>query len=81
MSLETRRSGKEILCYKAKTGLPLKILLRFAGVSQRTWREWAQRRGIETKHNNNIPRNYYLTPQEIASIALYYNSERLHSAV
>ena len=61
----------EIMRYKSKTGLSLKALLKYAGISQRTWREWAKRRGIETGHNNNIPKVYYLTPDEISSIIAY----------
>jgi len=57
--------------FKAKTGLPLEILLAFAGIPQRTWREWQERRDIETKHNNNIPRNYHITPEEIRAIIAY----------
>jgi len=30
-----------------------------------------QRPGIETKHNNNIPKNYYLTPEEEGAIIAY----------
>jgi len=78
MSLETRQTAeKEILRLKTKTGLPLKTLLRYAGISLRTWREWMQRRGIETKHNNNIPKNYFLTPQEIAAIVMYCTVNQL----
>jgi transposase InsO family protein len=78
LSLETRQAAeKEIVRYQTKTGLPLKTLLRYAGISQRTWREWAQRRGMETKHNNNIPRNYYLTPEEITAIVLYCTENQL----
>jgi len=78
MSLETRQTAeKEILRLKIKTGLPLKTLLRYAGVSPRTWREWMRRRGIETKHNNNIPKNYFLTPQEIAAIVMYCAANQL----
>jgi transposase InsO family protein len=62
---------KEIQRLKVKTGLPLETLLKFAGIAQRTWREWQQRQGIETKHNNNIPRNYYLTPEEVSAIIAY----------
>jgi transposase InsO family protein len=57
--------------WQDKTRLPLETLLRYAGISQRTWREWAERRGIETKHNNNIPKAYYLTPDEIKAIIKY----------
>jgi len=72
MSLEIRQVVEmEITRYKAKTGLSFKVLLKYAGISQRTWREWGQRRGIETRYNNNIPRTYHLTPEEIKAIVTY----------
>ena len=72
MSLEIRQIAEgEITRYKAKTGLPLKILLKYAGIPQRTWREWGERRCIETRHNNNIPRTYHLTREEVKAIVIY----------
>jgi transposase InsO family protein len=78
MSLEARRTvEQEILRLKVKTELPLETLLIYGGISWRTWREWQQRRNVETKHNNNIPKNYYLTPDEIAAIVLFCSSNPL----
>jgi len=72
MSLAVRIiAEKEIQRFKVKTELPLETLLKFAGIPQRTWREWQQRRDVETKHNNNIPRTYYLTPEEVSAIVAY----------
>ena len=72
MSLEIRQKAeREIMHYQAKTKLPLETLLRYAGIPERTWREWTERRGVETKHNNNIPKAYYLTPDEIRAIIEY----------
>jgi hypothetical protein len=72
MSLEVRQTAeREILRYHTKTGLPLHALLKYAGIPQRTWREWSERRDVETKHNNNIPKAYYLTPEEIKAIIAY----------
>jgi len=62
---------KEILRYRTRTNLPLEYLLKHAGISKRTWHEWMRRRGIETKHNNNIPKNYYLTPEEERAMVGY----------
>jgi len=62
---------KEILRYRTRTNLPLEYLLKHAGISKRTWYEWMQRRGVETKHNNNIPKNYYLTPEEERAMVGY----------
>jgi transposase InsO family protein len=78
MSLQVRQTvEREITRLVSKTGLPLPTLLRYAGIPERTWREWQQRRDIETKHNNNIPKNYYLTPDEIRAIILYCSANPL----
>jgi len=72
MSLEGRQTAeREIVRYQAKTGLPLSTLLKYAGIPPRTWSEWAERKDVETRHNNNIPKAYYLTPQEISAILAY----------
>jgi hypothetical protein len=36
-----------------------------------------ERRGIETKHNNNIPKIYFLTPEEVSAIIAYCVSNPL----
>ena len=78
MSLEVRQiAEREIMRCKAKTGLPLETLLKYAGISERTWREWQERRGVETKHNNNIPRTYYLTDEEIKAVVAYCRENQL----
>jgi hypothetical protein len=45
----------EITRLKVLTELPPPVPLSFAGIPERTFREW---RGLGTKHNNNIPRGY-----------------------
>jgi len=78
MGLEERQLAEgEITRLKALTELPLEELLGYAGISERTWREWQKRRGVETGHNNNIPRNYYLTPEEIMAIVGYCSADKL----
>jgi transposase InsO family protein len=72
MSLRTRTIiENEISRFKNLTGLPLEFLLGHAGISQRTWYEWLERQGVETKHNNNIPKSYYLTQEEEQAIIAY----------
>jgi putative transposase len=72
VSLEVRQTAeREIRRYHAKTWLPLTALVKYAGIPHRTWREWAKRRGAETKHNNNIPKSYHLTPEEVQAIIAY----------
>jgi transposase InsO family protein len=78
MSLEVRKiAEREIIRLKTKTELPLEILLEYAGISERTWREWQQRHGVETKHNNNTPKNHHLTPKEVMAIFLYCSANPL----
>ena len=78
MSLETRQiAEKAITHYKSRTGLPLGTLLKYAGISRRTWNEWMLRRGVETRHNNNIPKGYYLTPRETEAIVLFCRENQL----
>jgi hypothetical protein len=78
MSLETREKAEsEIERIRKLTGLPEMRLVKYAGISERTWREWRERKGVETKHNNNIPRSYYLTPDEAEAIAGYCSAEEM----
>jgi putative transposase len=78
MSLEVRQTAEKVIThYKSRTGLSLGSLLQYAGISWRTWNEWKLRRGIQTKHNNNIPKGYYLTPQETESIILFCRENQL----
>jgi transposase InsO family protein len=79
MSLEVRQKAEgEIERLKAKTGLPLHTLLGYAGIPLRTWREWAGRRGIETRQHNNIPKAYYLTEEEERAIVAYCTENPLN---
>jgi len=72
MNLKTRTIiENEIVRFRSLTGLPLEFLLSHAGISQRTWYEWLERQGVETNHTNNIPKNYYLTPEEEQAIIAY----------
>lgn len=78
MSLEIREKAEgEVLRLLAMTELPLPTLLAFAGIPERTWREWRERRGLQTRHNNNIPRSYYLTPEEEAAIIRFCQDNSL----
>jgi len=72
VSLESRQAAeREIQRYHARTGLPITALVKYAGIPHRTWREWARRRGAETKHNNNTPKSCHLTPEEVNAIIAY----------
>ncbi|GHU95919.1 hypothetical protein FACS189479_09610 [Spirochaetia bacterium] len=72
MSLEKRQLiEREVTRMHRLTGIALLTLVCYAGVSRRTWREWQERREAETKHNGQIPREHWLTPEEREAIAVY----------
>jgi transposase-like protein len=72
MSLEKRQMIEyEIKTMREKTGILLAKLLSFAGVPDRTWREWQERREVATKNNGQVPRYHWLTPEERAAIIAY----------
>ena len=60
------------------TGIALLTLAVFAGVSKRTFREWQERCGIETKHNGHIPREHWTTPSEYKAIIEYCENRMEH---
>ena len=53
------------------TGIAILTLALFAGVRGRTYREWQERKEVETKHNGHIPRNHWTTPLEQKAIIKY----------
>jgi hypothetical protein len=72
MSLEVRQKAEmEITRLKGKTGFPLPLLRGFAGIPERTWREWQKGRGVRARHHGNIPRGYYLTAEETEAMVDY----------
>jgi transposase InsO family protein len=69
MSLTKRQLIEcELANLSNKTGIRHIVLARYAGVSERTWREWLRRKGQETRHNGKIPREHWLTPNEERAI-------------
>jgi len=59
---------KAITDMQKKTSLPLSVLVKSAGVPKSTWFEWKHRKGQETKHNHDTPRNGWTTPDEQKAI-------------
>jgi hypothetical protein len=53
------------------TGIAILVLAMYAGVSRRTFREWQSRKDQENKHNGQIPREHWTTPEEEAAIISY----------
>ncbi|AEF81422.1 DDE-type integrase/transposase/recombinase [Leadbettera azotonutricia] len=75
MSLEKRQLiEREVRRLCLKTGIAMLTLAGFAGVPERTWREWQARRNQETRHNGHIPREHWLTPAETEAIVAYCQS-------
>ncbi|GHV96148.1 hypothetical protein AGMMS50293_24680 [Spirochaetia bacterium] len=72
MSLKKRQLiVQEVERLHRKTAIGILALAGFAGVSERTWREWHTRSDKETGHNGHIPREHWLTPAEIQAIVVY----------
>jgi hypothetical protein len=72
MSLEKRRVIEvEVQRLQGLTDLSVYELSGYAGVPRRTWDDWQERAGQETRHNGSIPREHWLTPAEEAAIAGY----------
>lgn len=72
MSLEKRQMIQtEVEGMHMRTGIAVKLLASFAGVSKSTWQEWKKRTGEPTKHNGNLPKYHWLTPAEQTAIISY----------
>jgi transposase InsO family protein len=72
MSLERRQFiSAEIERLHNLTGIKVLVLVGYAGIPRSTWEDWQRRKDEETKHNNNLPRKSWLTPEERAVIAAY----------
>jgi hypothetical protein len=72
MGLATRQLiDREIMRLHVLTGIALVTLAVFAGVRRRTYTEWQSREGIENRHNGQIPRKHWTTPEEEAAIIGY----------
>jgi transposase InsO family protein len=54
-----------------RTGIAVTVLAGYAGVSRSTWQEWQNRRGEATRHNGNLPKRHWLTPDEQGAIIAY----------
>ena len=78
MSLEKRTLiADEVTRLHRLTGIAILTLVLFAGVPKRTWREWQERSGQATRHNGQIPRDHWLTPEETRAI-LVFCGERIN---
>jgi len=58
----------DIQALQTKTGITIRQLLQYAGISLSTWYDWIKRADVETNHNSNIPRMHWLTPAETQAI-------------
>jgi transposase InsO family protein len=73
MGLATRwRIEGEVKRLHVLTGIAILTLALYAGVSRGTFREWQNREGVENRHNGQIPREHWSTPEEEAAIIWYY---------
>ena len=66
----------EIEKLSRRTGIKVAVLLSPAGISRSKWYEWKTRRGQETKHNANVPKNGWLLPWEQEAIRAYCEANK-----
>jgi transposase InsO family protein len=67
-----------ITAYKQKTGISIRKLVSFLGISSSKFYQWKVRYGIGNKHNGKIPRGFWILPWEkeaIIDYALTHESE------
>jgi len=67
-----------ITAYKEKTGISIRKLVSFLGISSSKFYQWKARYGIGNKHNGKIPRGFWILPwdkQAIIAYALNHESE------
>jgi len=57
--------------YQERTGIEMRTLLRFAGISSSTFYEWQGRYGIPNRHNGKVPKSHYLLEEEKQGIVRY----------
>jgi transposase InsO family protein len=79
MSLGKRQMIQaEVERMHARTGIALRVLAGFAGVSPSTWQDWKRRKGQPTRHNGNLPKYHWLTPAEQEAIIAYCRERLEH---
>jgi transposase InsO family protein len=61
-----------ITALSQKTVLPVRRLLRWAGVRASTFYRWRHRYGKANEHNANVPRDHWLLAAEIEAIIAYH---------
>ena len=62
--------------YQERTGIEMRALLRFAGISASTLYEWQRRYGIPNRHNGKVPKSHYLLEEEKQGTVSYDKKER-----
>jgi transposase InsO family protein len=60
-----------ITAYNQKTGISIRRLLGFVGLSSSKFYQWKARYGLVNKHNGKIPRGFWILPWEKQAIIDY----------
>jgi len=57
--------------WSAKTELPLQRLVSWIGIARGKYYDWQQRFGKVNEHNADVPRDHWLTPDEVDNICRF----------
>lgn len=60
------------------TGISVRIILSLAGLTSNRYYDWVNRKGQENKHNGQIPKGTWLTPEEKQAIIHYHAKNPLN---
>lgn len=60
------------------SGISVRIILAFAELSSNRYYDWIDRKGKDNKHNGQIPKNTWLTPEEKQAIICYHAKNPLN---
>jgi putative transposase len=59
---------KDVNYLSSRSGIPVKKLLPYIGLCRVKFYKWVKRTGMLNRHNGNIPKAHWLTPEEIKAI-------------
>ena len=63
--------------WSARTDIPVRLFLKWLGLSSSKWHQWKDRYGKANEHNAFIPRDHWLTDQEKQAILSFYDEHPL----
>ena len=62
--------------WQSLTGISLRQLVRHLGIHRSKFYQWRERKGIETKHNGQVPRDFWITEEEKRAVIDFYRKNK-----